>query len=183
VAQVGRLAPQKDWPTFLRAMARVTADVHDVDVLVVGTGEQRPSLEALAAGLGLGGRVTFLGLRHDVPDLLAASDVLALTSLYEGLPNVVIEAMAMGAVAVATDVGGTAELVQHEVTGLLVQPRDVDGIAMAIRRVLDDGVLAARLATAARAFVECELSVETMVARTMRVYDERLAAHGLADAA
>jgi glycosyltransferase involved in cell wall biosynthesis len=178
VAQVGRLAPQKDWPTFLGAAAQVATALPDVDFLVVGQGEQRADLEARVAGLGLGARVRFLGLRHDVPALLGAVDVMALTSLYEGLPNVVIEAMAAGAVAVATDVGGTGELVRHEETGLLVAPRDVDGTAAAVRRVLTDAALADRLARAARRFVETALSFETMVANTTAVYDERLAALG-----
>jgi len=178
VAQVGRLAPQKDWPTFLGAAAEVATAVPDVDFLVVGQGEQRADLEALAGRLGLGDRVRFLGLRHDVPALLGAVDVMALTSLYEGLPNVVIEAMAAGAVAVATDVGGTGELVRHEHTGLLLRPRDVDGTAAAIRRVLDDAALAGRLARAARGFVESALSFETMVANTTAVYGERLEALG-----
>ena len=118
VAQVGRLEPQKDYPTFLAAAARVAAALPDVDFLVVGEGALRAELEALAARLGLADRVRFLGLRHDVPALLGGVDVLALTSRYEGLPNVVIEAMATGAVAVATDVGGCRELIVPGETGL-----------------------------------------------------------------
>src|SRR5204862_4953616 len=120
VAGVGRLDAQKDFPTFLRAAAMIAAEVPDVDVLVVGEGGERAALEALARRLGLGARVVFTGLRHDVPRLLAAVDVFALTSLYEGFPNVLLEAMATGAVAVATDVGGWRELVTSGETGLLV---------------------------------------------------------------
>src|ERR1051326_7871777 len=120
VAQVGRLAPQKDHPTFLRAAALIAAELPDVDFLVVGEGERRAELEALARRLGLGARLRFTGLVHDVPALLREVDVLALTSTHEGFPNVVVEAMAMGAVAVTTDVGGCRELVAHQETGLLV---------------------------------------------------------------
>lgn len=170
VAQVGRLAPQKDYPTFLAAARIVAARFADVDFLVVGTGELRADLERLATELGIETRVHFTGLRHDVPRLLAGVDALALTSIYEGLPNVVVEAMATGAVAVATDVGGCRDLIVHERTGLLVPPRDPDAVAVALGRVLADPAWRAELAIAARRRVEREFSVETMAARTADAY-------------
>jgi glycosyltransferase involved in cell wall biosynthesis len=180
VAQVGRLAPQKDYPTFLAAAARVAAQVPDVDFLVVGEGELRAELEATAARLGLDGRVRFLGLRHDVPALLGAVDVLALTSLYEGLPNVVIEAMATGAVAVATEVGGCRELLAHGETGFVVPPGDVAAIADAVLAVLGAPETARRIASAARRRIEAEFTLDAMVQRTVDVYDTWLARKGLA---
>ncbi len=170
VAQVGRLTTQKDYPTFLRAAALVAAEVPEVDFLVVGEGERRAELEALAARLGLGARLRFTGLRHDVPHLLAAVDVLALTSLHEGFPNVVVEAMATGAVAVATDVGGCRELVTTQEDGLLVPPRSPAAVAAAIVRVLRDPALARHLALAARRRIEGEFSIERMVERTSAAY-------------
>jgi glycosyltransferase involved in cell wall biosynthesis len=179
VAQVGRLEPQKDYPTFLAAAARVVAALPDVDVVVVGEGALRDELDTLAARLGLAGRVRFVGLRHDVPALLAGVDVLALTSLYEGLPNVVIEAMATGAVAVATDVGGCRELITPGESGLLVGPGDVEAVTGAILQVLGSGELARRLATAARRRVESEFAVEAMVEKTTAVYEACLSQKGL----
>jgi len=174
VAGVGRLDAQKDFPTFLRAAAMIAAEVPDVDFLVVGEGGERAALEALARRLGLGARVVFAGLRHDVPRLLAAVDVLALTSLYEGFPNVLLEAMATGAVAVATDVGGCRELVTSGETGLLVPPRAPAAVAAAVGRVLRDPALARRLATAARQRVEGAFSIDVMARRTMDAYLRRL---------
>ncbi len=174
VAGVGRLDAQKDFPTFLRAAAMIAAEVPDVDFLVVGEGGERAALEALARRLGLGARVVFTGLRHDVPRLLAAVDVLALTSLYEGFPNVLLEAMATGAVAVATDVGGCRELVTSGETGLLVPPRAPAAVAAAVGRVLRDPALARRLATAARQRVEGAFSIDVMARRTMDAYLRRL---------
>ncbi len=174
VAGVGRLDAQKDFPTFLRAAAMIAAEFPDVDFLVVGEGGERAALEALARRLGLGARVVFTGLRHDVPRLLAAVDVLALTSLYEGFPNVLLEAMATGAVAVATDVGGCRELVTSGETGLLVPPRAPAAVAAAVGRVLRDPALARRLATAARQRVEGAFSVDVMARRTMDAYLRRL---------
>jgi len=180
IAQVGRLEPQKDYPTFLTAAGRVLQDVPDVDVLIAGEGALRPDLEALAARLGIASRVRFLGLRHDVPALLGGVDVLALTSLYEGLPNVVIEAMATGAVAVATDVGGCRELIAPGETGFLVPPGDVEAVAGAMLRVLRSPDVAHRMASAARRRVESEFTIEAMVAKTTAVYDTCLSQAGLA---
>ena len=174
VAGVGRLDAQKDFPTFLRAAAMIAAEFPDVDFLVVGEGGERAALEALARRLGLGARVVFAGLRHDVPRLLAAVDVFALTSLYEGFPNVLLEAMATGAVAVATDVGGCRELVTSGETGLLVPPRAPAAVAAAVGRVLRDPALARRLATAARQRVEGAFSIDVMARRTMDAYLRRL---------
>jgi len=175
VAQVGRLTAQKDYPTFLRAAAALAPGHPDVDFLVVGAGELRAELERLAVDLGLGARVRFLGLRDDVPAVLAGVDVLALTSRWEGLPNVVLEAMATGAVAVATDVGGCRDVVRAGETGLLVPPDAPAAVARAVAVVLDDPARARRLAERARARVEAEFTVEAMAARTEAAYAALLA--------
>lgn len=176
VAQVGRLIEQKDFPTFLRAAVRIAAEVPDVDFLVVGDGALRPSLEADARALGLGERVRFTGLRHDVPALLGGVDVLTLTSTFEGLPNAVLEAMATGAVAVATDVGGVRELVVPGETVFVVPARAPEAVADAVVRVLCDPALARRLAVAARRRLETEFSVEQLARRTEAAYVELLRA-------
>ena len=178
VAQVGRLTAQKDYPTFLAAAARVAIEVADVDFLVVGEGELRSELEAEVGRLDLGGRVRFLGLRHDVPALLGAVDVLVLTSRYEGLPNVVIEAMATGAVAVATDVGGARELLVSGETGFIVPPGDAQAVADAVLAVLRAPESALRTAAAARRRVETEFTVDAMVRRTTELYERCLARLG-----
>jgi glycosyltransferase involved in cell wall biosynthesis len=180
VAQVGRLTAQKDHPTFLAAAARVAAQVADVDFLVVGEGELRSALEAEVERLNLGSRVRFLGLRHDVPALLGAVDVLALTSRYEGLPNAVIEAMATGAIAVATDVGGARDLLVPGESGFIVPPGDAEAVAHAILAVLGGPEAAHRIAAAARRRIETDFTVEAMVQRTMELYERCLARTGLA---
>ena len=180
VAQVGRLTAQKDYPTFLAAAAGVAAQVADVDFLVVGEGELRSALEAEVERLNLGSRVRFLGLRHDVPALLGAVDVLALTSRYEGLPNAVIEAMATGAIAVATDVGGARDLLVPGESGFIVPPGDAEAVAHAILAVLRAPEAARRIAAAARRRIETDFTVEAMVQRTMELYERCLARTGLA---
>ena len=183
VAGVGRLEEQKDYPTFLAAAAQVAAAARDVDFVIAGTGALRDQLEAQAERLGLTGRVRFLGLRHDVPALLAAVDVLALTSRWEGLPNVVIEAMATGAVAVATDVGGCRELIVDGESGLIVPPGQPEAVARAVLDVLERDELAARLRQTARDRIEGGFTVAAMVRRTADVYETWLRAKGLAGAA
>jgi glycosyltransferase involved in cell wall biosynthesis len=170
VAQVGRLAPQKDYPTYLRAAAGLAARHPDADFLVVGDGPDRGALEGLAHELGLEGRVRWLGLRHDVPAVLAGVDVLVLASRFEGLPNVVLEAMGAGAAVVATDVGGCGELVRSGEHGVLVGPGQVEAIASAVSSLLDDERAREAMARAARARVEREFSVEAMVRRTCGAY-------------
>lgn len=170
VAQVGRLAPQKDYPTYLRAAAVVGAGHPDVDFLVVGAGPEREALERLARELGIVDRVRWLGLRHDVPAILAAVDVLVLASRFEGLPNVVIEAMAAGAAVVATDVGGCRELVESGREGSLVAPARPEAIATAVSALLGDDERRGAVVRAARARVEREFSVEAMTRRTCAVY-------------
>jgi glycosyltransferase involved in cell wall biosynthesis len=148
----------------------VAAELPDVDFLVVGEGSLGAQLAGLAERLGLGQRVHFTGIRHDVPALLAGVDVLALTSIYEGFPNVVLEAMAVGAVAVAADVGGCRELVASGETGLLVPAGAPVAVAAAVMQVLRDPVLARRLALAARRRVEDEFAVGVMARRTSEAY-------------
>src|SRR5262249_61734611 len=100
------LERQKDYPTYLRAMQTVAAEVPDVDFLVVGEGSLRAELEELAGRLGIAERVRFTGVRHDGPALLGGVDRAVLASIFEGFPHVVVEAMAAGAGAGAADVGG-----------------------------------------------------------------------------
>ncbi|MCB9898404.1 MAG: glycosyltransferase [Planctomycetes bacterium] len=135
---VGRLAPQKDHPTLLAAMAKLPADVR---LLVVGGdpfGDGEARLATLAAQLGVSERVHFLGIRHDVPDLLTASDLFVLPSLWEGLGLVFLEAMAVALPIVASNVSAIPEVVEDGVSGWLVPPGDPDALAGAVQRALGD---------------------------------------------
>jgi glycosyltransferase involved in cell wall biosynthesis len=163
-----RLHDQKGHKFLLAAAAQVP----DATFVLAGDGPLRAELEAQARELGIAERCVFLGHRSDVPDLLAAADLLVLPSLWEGLPISVLEAMAAQRPVVATAIGGTDEAVTHEAGGLLVPPCDVDALASAIRRLRADPALAHRLAVAGRERAEREFSSEVMAANVMRVYDE-----------
>ncbi len=117
-------------------------------------------------------RVLFAGARDHVPSLLAGCDVLALPSYAEGMPLVVLEAMAQSRPVVASAVGGSPEVVVDGVTGLLVPPGDVHALAAALRGLLADPERARRLGEAGRARVEADFSADVMCRRVLRVYDE-----------
>ena len=172
VLLAGRMTQEKGHDVLLHALT----EVGGVQLVLAGEGPLRSRLEQLARSLGLADRVTFLGFRRDVPALLAASDVVALPSAFEGLPLAVLEAMAATRPVVATSVGGTGELVAHGRTGLLVPPADPPALADAIRTVLADPELARRMAVAGRAQVEQAYTPALVAARVARVYDEILEA-------
>jgi glycosyltransferase involved in cell wall biosynthesis len=145
VATIARFHPVKDHQTLLRAFARVAASVDDVDLLLVGDGPLREELQTLATSLGLDQRVRFLGVRHDVPDVLAAVDLFALSSVSEAASITVLEAMATGTPVVVTDVGGNPEMVRNGVDGLLTPRGDAPAFAEALLRLLADPDLAASM--------------------------------------
>ena len=163
-----RLHEQKGHAYLLAAAAQVT----EATFILAGDGPLRAELERLAAELNVADRCVFLGYRSDVSDLLAAADVFVLPSLFEGLPVSVLEAMAAERPVVATAIGGTDEAVTHEVTGLLVPPRDAAALAAAIRRLLADPLLARRLAAAGRERVQREFSSAATARNVMRIYEE-----------
>jgi glycosyltransferase involved in cell wall biosynthesis len=141
VVAVGRLVPQKNHALAVRSIASVPG----AGLVVVGDGPLRPELTALVDSLGVADRVRFTGARGDARSLIGAADITLLTSVWEGLPLVVLEALAAGTPVVATDVRGVRELVSDGETALLAPAEDADALAAATRRVLGDDGLAARL--------------------------------------
>jgi glycosyltransferase involved in cell wall biosynthesis len=150
VVQVARLNPLKDHATAIHALAHLAASHPLARLLVVGDGEERPRIEALIAELGLARQVRILGTRRDVADLLAAADVFLLSSVSEGIPLTLIEAMAAGLPCVSTAVGGTPEVILDGQTGLLARAGDPADLATKLAIVLDDADLRSRLGSAGR---------------------------------
>jgi glycosyltransferase involved in cell wall biosynthesis len=167
---LGRLHAQKGLDIFFPAVSKLRAEFPELRVLVVGEGPDRSALERLAASLDLSAVVIFTGLRRDPAELLAALDLLVLPSRFEGMPNVILEAMAAGKAVVAAAVGAVPELVQEGRTGLLVPPEDADALARAIRLLLKDPELRRRLGANGRARVETEFSLEKMIRLTEELY-------------
>lgn len=171
VGVVARLAPQKGVLYFIRAAARLS-ELQGVSFIVAGDGPLRVELEEEAANLGLKDKLFFLGYRGDVDKILGCLDLLVLPSLTEGLPLIILEAMAAARPVVATTVGGIPEAVLDGVNGLLVPPGDVDALALAVGKMLENRGLAQSLGEAGRRRVLEMFSLEEMVKKTERLYLE-----------
>jgi len=163
VLNLGGLKPVKNQKLFLRVCRRLGRQFADLAFVFCGDGVMRASLEASAAELGLAERCHFVGHQTDVAPVLAAADLLIQTSDSEGLPNAVMEAMAAGVPVVATNVGGTWELVEDTVTGLLAPKGDEDALVARAAAILADPVLAGRLREAAAARIRDGFSLQAMV--------------------
>jgi glycosyltransferase involved in cell wall biosynthesis len=164
VTYVGRLDWQKDVLWLLQAAPRVLAESPGIHLLIVGAGPQAEELRQFAGQLGIGSRVHFTGFRTDVPAILAASRLLVLPSRWEGMPNVVLEAMASRLPVVASDVEGVRELLGEATEAQVVRHGDSAGLTAKILRLLDDRELAAELGQANRLRAEQTFSIERMVA-------------------
>ena len=178
---VGRLEKVKDYATMLRAFAIVQEAEPRQMLAIVGGGSQRSALEKLAADLGIAPRVHFLGVRHDVTGLLQAADGFVLSSVFEGMPLVLLEAGASGLPMVATRAGGNAEVFPPEQRGWLVPPRTPPALAQAMLRVLtlteeERGAAGA----AARNFVLARYSMDSVLDRWEELYARLLAQKGVA---
>jgi glycosyltransferase involved in cell wall biosynthesis/serine acetyltransferase len=139
--------------------------------LLVGDGRERPRLEKKVDELELRGRISFLGYRQDIPNLLRCCALSVLPSWAEGLPNVVLESMAAGVPVVATRVGGTEEIIEDGIHGLLVPPHEPRALAQSILRILQDGELAQKLATAGQERVRACFSFERTLSELRRLYE------------
>jgi len=171
---VARLVPIKNHRLFLRAAKVVAEAMPQAGFLVVGDGELREELEAYARDLGLDGRVLFTGWRRDLPRLYADLDVVALTSINEGTPVSLIEAMAAGVPVVATGVGGVPDVVVDGETGHLVEAGDVKGMAEAIIELLRDPEKAREMGQEGREAVYPRFAVQTLMANVEGLYAELL---------
>ena len=169
---IARLHPVKDHAMLVRAFARVAGAMPDVDLVLAGDGELRATLQAQVAAAGLEQRVSFLGVRRDVPDLLRAADVFALTSVSEGASITVLEAMASGVPSVLTAVGGNGELVRDGVEGLLVPRHDDEAAAQALMRILGDAALRTKLGAEARHRALSTYQLDRTVARYGELYQQ-----------
>lgn len=176
VAGIGRLVPEKDFASLIDAVALLWKEGLPIRLLLLGEGPLRGALEARAAAAGVAEWVSLPGFRPDVQELLRTIDVVAFSSLDEGLPMALLEAMAAARCVVATDVGGIGGAARHDQEALLVPPRDPAALAGALRRVIRDPALRRRLGAAAERRVRECFTAERMVDAYMRLYRDVLAA-------
>jgi len=171
VGMVGRLVPQKGHVYLIDAAELVIKKFPDVKFVIVGDGELKDQLLEKVRARNLEKNFRFLGFRSDVNELLWTFDIFTLPSLYEGLPNVVLEALASSLPVVATPVDGTKEAVVDNETGFLVPVKDVEGLANALIKLLSDPALARRIGKNGRKRVEDVFSLEKQVKSFEKLYE------------
>lgn len=180
IGSTGRLTPWKGQRVLIQAFALIANQFPQARVALIGaalfeTNEYESVLKRETARLGLGDRVIFAGFRRDLPQVLAALDVIAHTALEkDSSPLAVVSAMAVGKPIVCTRVDGTVELFEDGVSGLLVPPGDVDALAGALERLASNVTLREKLGRAAREEAECKLSIEQFAADCQAVFDRAL---------
>ena len=171
IGQVSRLNEQKGHTYLIDAAPALIAAVPNAKFVLVGDGPLRYEIEQKSAASGLQEHFVLLGFRQDVPELLPLFDVFALPSLYEGLPNVVLEAMACSLPVVATPVDGTKEAVVDDETGFLVPVGDTAALAQKLLEVVSNQELKLKLGNAGRKRVEAEFSLEGQVNKFEELYE------------
>jgi glycosyltransferase involved in cell wall biosynthesis len=172
VVAVGRLEPEKRFDLLLRAFAPLAARRPGLKLFIAGDGSSRQMLEAERERLGLGRASRLLGHVADPTDVYQAADVFVQSADNEGTPNAVLEAMAFEVPIVATDAGGTRELIRHGEDGLVVPRGDETALSAAIGSVMTDRAAARYRAESARARVESDLAFKTRVRRVDAIYEE-----------
>lgn len=182
---IGRPGVPKGLSFLLEAVARLRAELPDIRLTVVGDGPERAGAEALAHAAGIADRVLFTGYQSSaqVAEWLSRADVFVLPSLAEGVPIVLMEAMAAGVPVVATNVGGTSELVVDGENGFLVPPTATDALVSRIRQLLDDPGLRSRLGRAGRETVLRDFSLERTTARLRDLLANAVAGEGASEPA
>lgn len=177
---VGRLAPQKGLEYLLQAVPLMCAQGYShFRVVLVGDGPMRADLEALARKLGIKNHIMFLEFRRDIGDLLGASDIVVMPSLWEGLSIALLEAMAAGKPIVTTTIGSNLEVTDHGRVALLVPPKDPEAIAQAVVQLMRDPDKALSLARAARERFLSHYTEERMLAEYINLYLSLIKERGL----
>ena len=170
ILHVGRFFPQKNHRLLIEAFSKVVKAVTNAVLFLVGDGELRAEMEELVREKGLSKNVRFLGIRDDVPDLLAASDVLVLPSDWEGLPLTVLEAMAAGKAVIATSVGGVPELITDGVNGFLVQPGDAEALAGAMIKLAEDPGVSRKMGQIGEKLAQEKFDIKIMAKEYEKLY-------------
>ena len=174
VGAVGRLSPEKGFDLLIRVADRLMGQGLTFDLVIAGEGHQQAELEALIASLGRQNRIRLLGFCDDTIALFEALDVFVLSSLREGLPNVLLEALAMEVPAVATRIAGVPRLIKNESSGLMIEPGSIEEMAAALARLLTDATLRDHLRCGGRSTVEERFSFETRMEKVRALYDNLL---------
>ncbi len=179
LGNVGRFSPQKNPLEWVKVAGVVGRAMPECRFLLVGDGPMRAQVEAALEAEGILGRTVLTGLRRDVPRMMRAIDVFLLTSLWEGLPRVIPQAMAIGLPVIANRADGTVEAIRQGETGFLCDPGDIEGLAAACLQALRSPELRAEMGRKGQAFARQNFDLRSMVAQIEQLYDELLEKKGL----
>ncbi len=171
---VARLKPEKGISQLIKAIPIILERGNNIKVVFVGDGANRKEYEKLAKDLGVENKVLFLGAKGNVEEILSIADVFCLSSINEALSFAILEAMAEGKPVVATRVGGIPEAVVDKVTGLLVPPGNIQGLANAINKLLEDKLLSKRLGANAKGRIKENFRFDRMLRETIALFEEVL---------
>jgi len=174
VGTVSRFSMQKDPENLIMAIAQVVQAAPETQFVWCGNGELREGIESLTTKLGLHEHIIFTGFREDVLKIVAQFDICVISSLFEGLPYTILEAMALRKPVVATDVTGSRDVIIDGRTGLLVPPQDPDALAQAILCLIRDREMAREMGNAGRKLVEERFGLDQMVIKTEQLYENLL---------
>lgn len=172
IGAVGRLSCEKGFDRLIAAVDSLLKDGHQLELCIVGDGDERSHLDRQIATLGRQGRIRLVGFQSDTIEWYHAMDVYVLSSLREGLPNVLLEAMALKVPVVATRIAGVPTLVRDGENGLLVEPDDVGELCQALGTIAKNDALRERLADAGRATVETKYNFVMRMEKMRAIYDE-----------
>lgn len=174
ITMIGRLHPQKDHETLLSAFRLIIPILQNAHLLIVGDGPLRLKLERYAQSLGLKEKVKFTGFRKDIPEILAITDIFVLSTLWEGLPLALLEALASAKPVIASDIESIREVVVNEEVGLLVPPKDPKTLAQAIIKVAKNPKKARNMGENGLRKVKEHFGFEVMAKKTMQLYENLL---------
>jgi glycosyltransferase involved in cell wall biosynthesis len=174
ISLIGTLSHKKGQLVFLSAARNILTRFKGIEFLIVGEGPLKEELKNKAKELGIESSVRFLGLQQDIPAILSLTDIFVLPSLYESLPNAILEAMAAGLAVVATDVGGVAEAVEDKQSGFLVEPKNSQAIADAIIKLLENEELRQAMGQRGREIVKKKFGLEKMISDYDNLYTSLL---------
>jgi glycosyltransferase involved in cell wall biosynthesis len=174
VGIIASFTNQKGHRYFIEMAEILAGEFDQLSFLLIGDGPLRPQIEQMIKTKGLNNRITLTGIRNDIPALLQFLDIFVLSSLWEGFPMTIIEAMAAGKPIVVTDVGGNREAVIDGLIGYLVPPADSKALAEAVRKILLDESLASAMGSEGKRRFEKEFVAERMVEKTREIYKQSL---------
>ena len=174
IGTVTRFEPQKAIHDFLVSVSYVKKTYPDIKVVIAGDGPLRREIEKLINDLKLNDNITLLGWRNDVPEILAVLDIFCQSSLWEGCPMVLLEAMAVGKPIIATNVGGVKEIVEDDNTGILVPPADPKAMGDAIVKLMNNKEKTMKMGMNGRRRAESFFNVDLMLIKYERLYQELL---------